>query len=143
MTTEEKIQKQNKDAEEREALLSKTFPWATEQQVHEIATFMSGALSTPPETGKEWKKDFDSRFDYSIIESVIRDMGDKATWLDMKKGIKAFIRSIESSALAQGEKIGAEKMVEKIKKSEFATMANQMIPEVMKVFYEEIDALKG
>lgn len=69
---------------------------------------------TPPETGREWEKDFDSRFDYSIIESVIRDMGDKATWLDMKKGIKAFIRSIESSALAKGEKIGREKTINEI-----------------------------
>ena len=53
-----------------------------------------------------WAKEFDGKFDYALIESVIKDMGDDATWLTMKKNIKSFIRHLlEADHKAIREKV--------------------------------------
>lgn len=67
---------------------------------------------TPPETGREWEATWDKKcedwffgFTPDGEENYYLSECNKETMEE----VKSFIRSIESSALAQGEKIGAEK----------------------------------
>lgn len=65
-----------------------------------------GEDATPPQTGREWEKEFDDT--YGGQKSLILEdpFGHSIT---VNEELKSFFRSVESSALAQGEKIGAEK----------------------------------
>lgn len=69
---------------------------------------MGCSLATPPQTGREWEAEFED-----LIEKYC--MSDDAGCVIPLEDVKSFIRSIEATARAEGEKIGAEKERERIR----------------------------